>query len=274
MSLLNVDPEKCNRDGICIEVCPAGIIEFKEKDSFPTLIDGGELFCISCGHCVAVCPHGAMSHKIMKSMDCPPVKKELFLTPEQMEQFLRYRRSIRAYKDKTVEKALLTRLIDIARYAPSGHNLQPVNWLVIYDSDDVQKLAGLVADWMRHLIKEESPLAATMHLDRVVSAWEDGRDRICRNAPHLIVAHAHKEDRTAPAACTIALTYLELASVPLGFGACWAGYFNAAANFWPPLQKALKLPKDHIPFGAMMVGYPKFRYHRLPLRKEPRVTWG
>ncbi len=109
MSLLNVDPEKCNRDGICIEVCPAGIIEFKEKDACPTLIDGGELFCINCGHCVAVCPHGAMSHKIMKSVDCPPVKKELFLTPEQVEQFLRYRRSIRAYKDKTVEKALLTR---------------------------------------------------------------------------------------------------------------------------------------------------------------------
>ncbi|MEA3232935.1 MAG: 4Fe-4S binding protein [Thermodesulfobacteriota bacterium] len=34
MSLLNVDPGKCNRDGICIEVCPAGIIEFKEKDAF------------------------------------------------------------------------------------------------------------------------------------------------------------------------------------------------------------------------------------------------
>jgi NAD-dependent dihydropyrimidine dehydrogenase PreA subunit len=33
MSLLTVDQEKCERDGICAEVCPAGIIEFKNKDS-------------------------------------------------------------------------------------------------------------------------------------------------------------------------------------------------------------------------------------------------
>jgi len=273
MSLLTVDKEKCRRDGICTEVCPAAIIEFKEKDAFPTVINGGKLFCINCGHCVAACPHDAMSHRLMKSADCPPIKKELHISPEQIEQFLRSRRSVRVYKDKIVEKALLTRLIDIAHYAPSGHNLQPVNWLVIHDKEAVQRLAGLVADWMRHLIDENSPLAAAMHLDRVISAWQDGKDRICRSAPHLIVAHARKDNPTAPAACTIALTYLELATVPLGFGACWAGYFNTAANFWPPLQTALKLPDNHMPFGAMMVGYPKFRYHRLPSRKPSRVVW-
>ena len=273
MALLKVDQEKCNRDGICIDTCPAKIIEFKNKDAFPTLIDEGELFCIHCGHCVAVCPYGAMSHQKMSPSDCPQVNKDLLLTPEQVEQFLRYRRSIRAYKAKVVEKRLLARLIDSARYAPSGHNLQPVNWQVIYDRDDVRQLAGLVADWMRHLIQEQSPLAAAMHLDRVGSAWEEGQDRICRSTPHLIVAHAPQEERTAPAACTIALAYLELAAVPLGLGACWAGYFNAAANFWPPLKAALSLPEGHAPFGAMMVGYPKYRYHRLPLRNEPKITW-
>ncbi|MBW2539711.1 MAG: 4Fe-4S binding protein, partial [Deltaproteobacteria bacterium] len=32
MSLLTVNQEKCERDGICAEVCPAAIIEFKDKD--------------------------------------------------------------------------------------------------------------------------------------------------------------------------------------------------------------------------------------------------
>jgi nitroreductase/NAD-dependent dihydropyrimidine dehydrogenase PreA subunit len=273
MSLLNVDPDKCKRDGFCIEVCPACIIEFKEKEAFPTLIEDGESFCIQCGHCVAVCPHDAMSHQQMSSAACPPVQKKLNLTPEQMEQFLRNRRSIRVYKDKPVEKARLTRLIDIARYAPSGHNLQPVNWLVIYKKEDIRPLAEHVVGWMRHLIDEKYQLAADLHLDRVVSAWEEGSDRICRNAPHLIVAHAPKEDRTAPAACTIALAYLELAATALGLGACWAGYFHAAANFWPPMQEALSLPGDHIAFGFMMVGFPKFKYQRLPLRNKPKITW-
>lgn len=36
MSLLTVDKEKCERDGICIEICPVSIIEFKDKYAFPT----------------------------------------------------------------------------------------------------------------------------------------------------------------------------------------------------------------------------------------------
>jgi nitroreductase/NAD-dependent dihydropyrimidine dehydrogenase PreA subunit len=273
MRLLTVDREKCQRDGICIAECPAQIIEFKNKSAFPTLIDGGDEFCIICGHCVAVCPYGAMNHVAMASEDCPPVRDEWLMGPEQVIHFLRARRSIRTYKKKDVSRDDLTKLIDVARYAPSGHNRQPVNWLVIYNSGEVQRLAGFVIKWMRNLIKEQSPLAAAMHLDRIVASWEAGKDRICRGAPHVLLTHAPKDERTAPAACTIALTYLELAASAFGLGACWAGYFNAAANSWPPMAEALELPAQHASFGAMMVGYPKFKYQRLPLRNEPNISW-
>jgi hypothetical protein len=46
-----------------------------------------------------------------------------------------------------------------------------------------------------------------------------------------------------------------------------------AANFWPPMAEALELPEQHVSFGAMIVGYPKFKYQRLPLRKEPKISW-
>ena len=36
---------------------------------------------------------------------------------------------------------------------------------------------------------------------------------------------------------------------------------------------ALALPAGHQCFGAMMVGYPQHRYHRLPTRKTPNITW-
>jgi nitroreductase/ferredoxin len=273
MSLLTIDQEKCKRDGICAEVCPVRIIEFKDKEAFPSLIDGGDKLCIRCGHCVAVCPHGAMSHAIMKPEECLSVNDDWLLDPEQVEHFLRYRRSIRNYKNKKVERETLTKLINVARFAPSGHNFQPVKWLVIYERDEVQRMTEFVILWMRHLIEEDSPLVAAMHLDRVVSFWEEGHDPICRNAPHIIVAHAHKEDRTAPVACTIALTYLELAASSFDLGACWAGYFNAAATLWPPMQKELGIPKDNINFGAMMIGYPKFNYQRMPLRNTPEIMW-
>lgn len=273
MSLLTVDHEKCHRDGICAEVCPVEIIEFKDKDAFPSLVDGGDKLCIRCGHCVAVCPHEAMSHATMKPEECSPIHEDWLFGPEHVEHFLRHRRSIRTYRKRPVEREVLTKLINVARFAPSGHNLQPVKWLVIHESAEVQRMTGFVVDWMRHLIAEESPLAAAMHLDRVVSFWEKGNDPIIRNAPHVIVAHARKDDRSAPAACTIALTYLELAASSFDLGACWAGYFNAAAMSWPPLHEELGFPEGNVSYGAMMVGYPKFKYQRLPLRNDAEILW-
>ena len=156
MELLSVDQEKCRRDGICAAVCPAQIIEFKNKEVFPAMIEGGDELCIRCGHCVAVCPHGAMSHEAMNTSDCPPLRNELKLQSDQVEQFLKSRRSIRTYQKKQVNRDLLAKLIELASFAPSGHNTRPVNWLVIYDSDEVQRLAGIVAEWMGNSIKELS----------------------------------------------------------------------------------------------------------------------
>lgn len=273
MSLLHIDREKCKRDGICIESCPLGIIEFQAKGAYPTLMREGAELCIQCGHCVAVCPHQAMSHAKMTAQQCPPIRKELLLTPGQAEQFLRMRRSIRVYKDKTAERDQLSKLIHIARYAPSGHNTQPVEWLVVYDKSIVYQLASMVIDWMRHLIQQQSPFAQAFHMDRIVQSWEEGVERIFRNAPHAIIAHASKDLGTAQSSSTIALAYLELIAPVFGLGACWAGYFMAAATFWPPVMEALKLPEGHAVFGALMVGYPKFHYHRLPLRQEPSINW-
>jgi len=273
MGLFVIDEEKCRRDGCCVEECPAGLIEIKGEDAFPSPIEEADELCLDCGHCVTVCPAGALSHRSMKPENCPPVQKQLFLSPDHAEHFLRSRRSIRTYKDKAVDRATLTKLVEIARFAPSGHNLQPVSWLVIEDAKEVKRLAGLVIDWMKLMIDEHPEVAGPMHFDRVAQAWELGKDRVLRGAPHLIVAHGLRSLPASQPACIIALTYLDLAATAFGLGACWAGYFNAAATIYPPMMEALALPKDHQSFGAMMVGHPKYRYQRLPLRKEPKIDW-
>jgi len=261
MSLFVVDSEKCKKDGICVDECPARIIAMKDKDALPVPVHRAEDFCIQCGHCVAVCPYGALTHEAMSPEQCPPARKELLPDPEWVEHFLRFRRSIRTYKKRPVEREKIAKLIDIARYAPSGSNSQPVRWHVVHDREKVRELAGHVVDWMRFLIKEQPEFAVSLHMDRIVAGWDAGVDRICRDAPHIIVTHAPRDDRAAPAAPSF------------GLGACWAGYFNTAATMWPPMQGALALPEGHTCFGAIMIGYPKYAYHRLPSRNEPRITW-
>ena len=218
------------------------------------------------------CPHEALSQGGITPRQCLPLEAP-GLSPEQLAQLLKGRRSIRRYKDQPLEQSTIARLLDMARYAPSGHNVQPVKWLVISGRDKLHELAGIVVDWMRHLIKEDPELAASMHLDQAVAIWELGGDRIMRGAPHLVVAYGDKNNSMVPVPCILALGYMELAAYSLGLGACWAGYFNRAASTFLPMIKALDLPQGTAPFGALMLGIPKYKHQRIPPRKPLEVTW-
>jgi hypothetical protein len=35
----------------------------------------------------------------------------------------------------------------------------------------------------------------------------------------------------------------------------------------------MDLPQGHKCFGAVMLGYPKYKYIRIPMRSVPIVTW-
>jgi nitroreductase/NAD-dependent dihydropyrimidine dehydrogenase PreA subunit len=272
LELFQIDKETCNHCELCVQVCVGGFVEM-EKGGYPRQSDDAEEICIRCGHCVTICPEGSFSLREMPQEQCPPVQKDLLLTPEHCEHFLRYRRSVRNFKKKAVSKDTLTRLIEMARYAPSGFNSQCAEWLVLGNRDELSKLAEIVADWMRWMISKMPEVAKAVHLDKDLQLWEDGADVIFQGAPVVIVAHAEKDNYTARETCTIALTYLELAATSLGLGCCWAGYLEKTATFFPPMAEALSLPEGHKCFGAMMVGYPKFEHHRLPTRRQPKITW-
>lgn len=272
-TLFTIDPNKCKKDGICVAECPLHLIAINEADQTPIPVDKAERQCIKCGHCVAVCPHDALTLKTMTAEQCSSLDKTLLPDAEQAKLFLIARRSIRVYQKQPVDRDILSDIIDTARYAPTAVNIQPVNWLVIEDSKEVGRLTGLVADWMRYVITNQPETARLMNMQKMVDEWDSGKDRICRRAPHIIIAHAKEALNSAQSSCTIALTYLELAAFAKGLGACWAGFFHAAATNYPPLAEALRLPEGHRCFGAMLVGYPQYQYHRIPLRKEARITW-
>ena len=261
----------CAGDAICAMTCPVGIIQM--VDGKPTPTEYAENTCISCGHCVAVCPHSAMDHSRIKTADCPVIDENLVLNENQVEQFLRTRRSIRTYKDQPVSKEKLTRLVELARYGNTGHNSQTVKWHVTDDRDKIIKMVDATVDWMNYMIKEQPEIAKALHFVLLVRAWKKGHDGISRNAPAMITAYSDVNDRMAPQSSMIALSYLELAAPALNLGTCWAGFMFMAASTWPGMKTAIGLSENDKVNGMVLVGHPKFKYHRMPLRKEPVITW-
>jgi len=279
MSLITIDENKCLRDGICVQVCPAKVIKIRGKNPYPSAVKRAENFCINCGHCVVVCPKGALTHKFMKPEECSSIPREALPNSEQTGIFLSSRRSVRVYKDQPVSRVVLEKLINITSYAPSGHNDHPVNWLVVENRNEVKELASLVVEWMKLTLQEDPQAARSWGFEIFISMWKRGVDLILNDAPHVILSHA-KENQPIPGGsalcqldCIIATTYLELAAYSMGLGTCWAGFLMWAAKAYPAIKQFLGIPEGHEIYSALMTGYPKHEYHRVPLRNKPIINW-
>ena len=273
MGFLRIDESKCKKDGICASECPVAIIRLKDKNSVPAIIPGREEACLICGHCVAVCPHGALSHMRVPLEACPSVEKDLVLNETQAVQFLRSRRSIRVYKDKLVPKENIQKLIDIARYAPTGSNSQLVEWRVITDKDKMHALSGMAVERLRDVVAGKTQRVPLPYMAGIIAAWDAGYDAILRNAPALVVAYSPKEASNGMVDLTLALSYLDLVAPTMGLGTCWAGLLQGALLASPDLKLKLGLPAEYPYHYPMMLGYPKFKYHRLPERTPPKIKW-
>jgi nitroreductase len=201
------------------------------------------------------------------------VREALAVSPEQAEQFLCGRRSIRTFRNKTVPREVLEKLLEVACSAPSAKNQQPWHWIVVQEPAQVRRLAEMIISYIRDITRDSPETAEQSGYPRVLASWDEGCERICRGAPHVIVAHADKNWGFGAEDCALALGLLDLYAASLGLGACWAGYLYRTINAYPPLFEAVGLPEGHQAFGAMMVGYPKYEYQRLPVRNRPLVTW-
>ena len=272
MGLLIIDETKCKKDGICTRECPMVIIQQKDGKGFPQMVPGGERICNHCGHCVAVCAEGALSHANVPIEKSPLIEKDLQISEEQAVQFLRSRRSVRFFRKQPVEKEKLQRLIEIARYAPSGGNLQPVEWMVFTDADKIKEIAKVTVGWMRGLVAK-APQSVPPYFPLIIGAWDMGYNSVTWSAPVLIVASAPQEARTGMVDVSLALSHLDLAAPKLGLGTCWAGLVEGALQGSSALRESVGLPEGHPYHYPMMVGYPKRKYSRLPERKAPKITW-
>ena len=103
---------------------------------------------------------------------------------------------------------------------------------------------------------------------------EKGKDPIFRGAPHLILGTAQSSFSRARENTIFSLTYLELYATALGLGSCWAGLFEMCAfSNYEPLLKLFNIPEGKVLTGAVMIGYPEYKYKQLVDRNPLDVTW-
>jgi len=271
MAKIIVDKDLCTRCGICTAVCPSNIVEPGDEITLPGVSDEKAGLCFSCGHCEAFCPSQALILNLRPEERVKLPQGAGIISAEDMRLYLQKRRSVRHFTDEPVSKAEILKILDIARYAASGGNGQPVQWLVVHDRERVKKIAGLTMEYMKGLLNTDHPLKG--YLPVLISAWDRGVDIICRGAPHLLFAVIPEGNPIAPVDAIIALTHFDVAAPAFGVGTCWAGFVAMAASVYQPLQKELGIPPGKKCAYAMMFGHQRYKIYGIPRRNPLQVTW-
>ncbi|WP_419786143.1 nitroreductase family protein [Pseudodesulfovibrio sp.] len=261
MSLITVDPNLCNRDGLCIQACPANVLQ-SGVEHLPEVVVGAADRCIRCGHCVAVCHEGALTHAQLPA-------ESFMLVPsrqpdaEEVENLLLSRRSVRGFKRQPVPREQLERLVETARRAPTASNTQNVSWVMILDPARLDRIRELTLEW----------LAGNAKGAHHVEAAKAGRDVVLRGGTVLAVAYGPTKYGWTDVDSAIALTYMEILASSMGLGACWGGLVTMAARSVAELSEVLGVPEGNRMAGALMLGQPRQHHFLIPPRNPAQVEW-
>jgi nitroreductase/NAD-dependent dihydropyrimidine dehydrogenase PreA subunit len=275
---IGVDIDKCTRCGACVDTCPAHIFYMESEEILTRYRD----HCILCGHCICVCPVDAVVHSGLDMSGFVEIEKGMEIGEDAIDRFLRSRRSCRNFKDRPVEREKLEALIDVARFAPTAHNWQNFEFVVVSDKERVASLSKITAEFYGRMAESLEPnreslpeyLKGLLHGARLnYEFYLEGKDRIFRGAPSVIVIHADPANPSAAENCHYAAAYISLMAKGMGLGATIIGYFTGAAPHSPEIVKEAGVPEGNQVFACVAVGYHRRKYLKVPARKPARVEW-
>lgn len=231
-----------------------------------------DMSCMSCGHCVSVCPTGALMNSRCPWDETEPIPMPVLDSATAMN-FLRMRRSIRNFTDELVSEDKLKALLEAGRYAPTAANSQGLYYVVVSDPELIHQITEATAAWMQEEIDNHSP--RRRYFMKVLEVYRDRKiDIIGRNARQLIFTLARRLNVTGVSNCEQAQAYIELYAPTLGLGTTIMGFIETCCQAdYKPMRELLQVPNKQVIVGCMLVGYPKYKYHRLVDRQHLKVEF-
>lgn len=85
---------------------------------------------------------------------------EQYVPPERYDQLLevlRHRRAVRGYQDRPVEEEKVQKLLEAGRWAPSGANSQPWEFVVVEDDETITEIGDVFVTYYDERYGDEDP---------------------------------------------------------------------------------------------------------------------
>ncbi|MFC1968004.1 nitroreductase family protein [Chloroflexota bacterium] len=187
---------------------------------------------------------------------------------EGLLELVKKRRSVRRFKPAPVPDEYVEKIIEAARWAPSGANSQPWEFIVIKEQETKDRIADLANEHGEHLRRMEA--TREERLRHPASRASGGRHGF-QDAPVLIivcgdprtketyplsVVYSHGDSNFSSSLAN-AFLYMHLAAASMGLGSQWIT--STAQPFVEALLKEfLDIPRELKIYDTMAVGYPAY----------------
>jgi nitroreductase/NAD-dependent dihydropyrimidine dehydrogenase PreA subunit len=285
-----VELDICGGCGHCVRICPDEV--FVMNEGRPEVTEGSFIGCIACGHCMMVCPTGAVTVSGRGAApedrtELPP--KDRRATADQFEALLLWRRSVRRFQDREVDRAAIDRILEMTATAPMGIPPHLVGVVVFAGRDKVSAMVDEAAETFGQMAKQLNPLMLGLmrpfigkeshHAMRafvqpllafLAERHEQGQDVFVYDAPLVLLFHHAPGAEATDVA--IATTYAMLAAESLGLGSCMIGSAVALDRDKRFKQRYGIPPKNKICL-ALAVGHPDVQFKRGVRRRLASVTF-
>jgi nitroreductase len=202
---------------------------------------------------------------------------------ESLLELVKARRSIRRFKPDPVPDEYIDKIIEVARWAPSGYNTQPWDFVIIKD----KKLKEILTAFDLHKVVFTGVKNVTSSEERIQMMshpWQD-EDLDYRAAPVFVVLYGDRRFKaglpdsgksnpsrtlTLLHSClACAFVYMELAATSLGLATQWLG---GSSKCYSNLKEILGIPEELEPYGMIPLGYPAYKPRPKLLRPKEKMV--
>lgn len=188
---------------------------------------------------------------------------------ESFLKLVKTRRSIRGFKTDPISDEDVNKIIEAARWAPSGANSQPWEFIVIKDKSVKDRIVDIVNEQREYGRKAELTRDAALQFPTVTAPV---RDPGYKNAPVFIILCGDPRTKEAYPLLTTyvrgdshfasglasAFLYMTLAATTLGLGCQWV-----SATGEPYVKCMLKdllgIPEKLEIYDMLVLGYPTYQ---------------
>jgi nitroreductase len=197
------------------------------------------------------------------------------MTYESFLELVKTRRSIRRFKPDPIPDEYVDRIIEAARWATSGFNVQPWEFVIIKDKrlkDDVMRiirpprsagasglpeLEDMCEPWMRG--KRQPWLDPEMEYQNapvLILLFGDTRTQL--GLPMVVRRDPHRKQSVYPSSLANAFLYMHLAATTLGLASQWVSLVASPRNHCL-LRNLLHIPNEMEIYDVIALGYPAYK---------------